>query len=268
MTTYVFDQRWQREHDRLRSLEKLFNGVTQRRLLERGLDEGWRCLEVGCGAGGIALWMADRAGSEGHVVATDLDTRFVDPSGRSNLEVQEHNILIDEVEEGSFDLVHARAVVEHLPERERVLAKLISALRPGGWLVLEDVHFGGPMAAAASRYFYPRQQGDVVERMYRAIDLVFAAAGADASFGPALPGSMKDAGLLDVGGDVHAPIVQGGSERWVTGTVEQLAERLVATGVVTAEEIDTFLAVAAAERSHYLPPPLVGAWGRRPGAPA
>jgi hypothetical protein len=53
MSSYVFDQTWKREHARLRALEDLFDSASIRHLAERGVGAGWRCLEVGCGAGGV-----------------------------------------------------------------------------------------------------------------------------------------------------------------------------------------------------------------------
>ena len=40
--------------------------------------------------------------------------------------------------EGPFDLVHARLVLVHLPDRDRALRTMIDVLRPGGWLLVED----------------------------------------------------------------------------------------------------------------------------------
>ena len=93
MSSYVFDQTWKREQARLRALEDLFDGASIRHLAERGVGAGWRCLEVGCGAGGVARWLAERVGASGRVLATDLDLRFLVDHGRDNLEVQRHNIL-------------------------------------------------------------------------------------------------------------------------------------------------------------------------------
>lgn len=75
-------------------------------------------------------------GPEGFVVATDLETRFLAAIESPNLEVREHNIVMDPLEHGAFDLVHSRAVLDHLPERDQVLRRLIDTLKPGGWLVL------------------------------------------------------------------------------------------------------------------------------------
>src|SRR3954466_14899908 len=146
MSTYVFDQAWQKERGRLTALESLYDGVSRRLLDERGVRAGWRCLEVGGGAGGIARWLADRVGETGYVLATDLDTRFLRQDVRPNLEVRTHNIVTDPLDEAVFDVIHARAVVEHVADREQVIKRLAAALRPGGWLVIEEVDFGGATA--------------------------------------------------------------------------------------------------------------------------
>ena len=46
-----------------------------------GLGPGWRCLEVGAGSGSVARWLAAKVGPEGSVLATDIDTRWVDTGG-------------------------------------------------------------------------------------------------------------------------------------------------------------------------------------------
>jgi len=83
----------------------------------------------------------------------------------------------------SFELVHARAVLCHLAERGAVLARLVAATRPGGWVVIEDVDFGGAAAAMAARYVVPAEAAGVSERIYRAIEAALAANGADACYG-------------------------------------------------------------------------------------
>jgi chemotaxis methyl-accepting protein methylase len=46
--------------------------------------------------------------------------------------VERHDVAADPVPENAYDLIHARLVLVHLPERDRVLATLAAALRPGG----------------------------------------------------------------------------------------------------------------------------------------
>jgi hypothetical protein len=136
-------------------------------------------------------------------------------------------------------------------------------VKPGGWLVIEDVDFGGPTAATAAKYVYPPQFAGIVERIYLAVEAVFRAIGADAAFGPRLPGILKEMGLSEVGGEVRAPIIEGASSRFVTHSAEQLRPRLVETGRVTDDEVRAFLDLAADPASHHLPPMLVSVWGRR-----
>ena len=265
MSTYVFDPAWQKERDRLGALEALFDGSSRRHLAALGLGDGMRCLELGCGAGGIALWLADQVGPAGHVLATDLDTRFLDGHGRANLDVLAHDVVTDELPVAAFDLVHARAVLEHIPARDRVLRRLVAALRPGGRLLLEDVDFGGPTASALARYPSPADAADAAERIYLAVAALFGAVGADAAYGRRLPAALAGAGLADVGAEVHTPVVAGGTERWTRGTVEQLADRLTATGLTSRADIELFLAATARPSTYYLPPLMVSAWGRSPG---
>lgn len=264
MSTYVFDPSWQKEHDRLSALGSVFDAASRRHLEERGVTRGWQCLEVGCGAGSLALWLAEQVGSTGLVLATDVDTRFIDGSSYENLEIREHNILTDPLPKDAFDLAHARAVIEHIADHQGALGRIISAVRPGGWVVVEDLDFGGAMTAALPRYFWPAENIVPAERVYRALDALFSSVGADASYGPRLPGALKEAGLENVGAEAHTHVVAGGSENWARGSIEQLGKHLEATGPLTAEEVELSLAMMADEASLYPVPFMVTAWGQRP----
>lgn len=263
MTTYVFDQAWRQEHDRLTALEALFDTASHRHLAALGVQPGWRCLEIGAGAGGIARWLADQVGSGGQVLATDLDTRFLQNHGRSNLDVLTHDIVGDPLD-GPFDLIHARAVLTHLPAREKVLDRLVAALRPGGRILIEDVDFG-PTAAKALAAFVsrPPAERDAMERIYLAIAKVFSAIGADPSIGSRLPEMLAAAGLTEVGAEIHAPVVAGGNEMWTRGSIEQLADKMVALGPATAADLELFFALSADPATFYAPPLMISAWGQR-----
>ena len=69
---------------------------------------------------------------------------------------------------------------------------------------------------------------------------------------------------MNIAGEARTPLVAGGTENWVPGTVEQLAEHLVSTGLVTASDIMSVLAMTADRSCHYAPSPMVTAWGQRP----
>jgi 2-polyprenyl-3-methyl-5-hydroxy-6-metoxy-1,4-benzoquinol methylase len=129
---------------RFAALSELFDEVSIHHLTKLGVRTGWHCLEVGAGSGSIAKWLADRVGPGGHVLATDIDTSFLRCIKSPNVEVRQHNIAVDALPEATFDLVHSRLVLNHVPQRDEALQRMISALKPGGWILVED-HDSGSM---------------------------------------------------------------------------------------------------------------------------
>jgi hypothetical protein len=76
--TYLLPNAWHQARERLALLERVLDPGTTRHLDELGVAAGWECLEFGAGGGSIAAWLCARVGSTGRVVATDLDTRFLE----------------------------------------------------------------------------------------------------------------------------------------------------------------------------------------------
>src|SRR5688572_6417164 len=121
---YVMDPSWAGEFERLESMTSGYQEGTFRALSGTGLTKDWRVAEVGAGTGTVASWLCGQAGE---VVATDLDTRFLDALGHDNLEVRTHDIVSGPVEDAAFDLVHVRLVLMHLPQRDKALANLVAS---------------------------------------------------------------------------------------------------------------------------------------------
>jgi 2-polyprenyl-3-methyl-5-hydroxy-6-metoxy-1,4-benzoquinol methylase len=136
--SYTFDNSWVKARERLRALERIEDPATIEYLEKIGVAPGWHCLEVGGGAGSIAAWLCQRVGSIGRVVATDIDTRFLDELSFAQLEIWEHNIATEDLEPAAFDLVHTRNVLMHLPEREEVIKKMANAVNYSGWLLFRN----------------------------------------------------------------------------------------------------------------------------------
>src|SRR5947209_6416716 len=104
--------RQEAEDDRLGLLERIFDPLSRRR--RELVQPGWRCLEVGAGRGSMAVWLAERVGESGQVVATDVDVTYLKRLNLPNLEVCQHNILddpLDALAPGSFDLVCSRLML-------------------------------------------------------------------------------------------------------------------------------------------------------------
>jgi SAM-dependent methyltransferase len=263
--SYLFGQVREQERARLAGLSAQFDPVTIRHLAAVGVSAGWHCLEVGAGAGTIARWLAATVGSTGRVVATDIDTQFLDDLPRPPVEVVRHDITIDPVEPDAFDLVHARAVLEHLPSRGEVVTRLVTALRPGGVLVLEDLVFGAALLPVLGRIVSPRSKAAAFSRVIPAMEAGFRAAGADPEFGLELPGALAAAGLREVDAELTCRLVQGGSEEsaFYTMALRDLGPRLVAAGLLSEQDLAEPLAFQQDPVSHWFSLGMVTAWGRR-----
>src|SRR5438876_11850514 len=162
MSAYVFDHAWEAERARLSGLEVGLDPGTIRHLENLGVGAGWRCWEIGGGGGSIAAWLCQRVGDGGQVLATDLETTFLEELPYANVVVRRHDIVADDLPESQFDLVHARWVLHWLPTRKQVLTRTIAALRPHGWLIEEQPDFAPLFHGCASEIV-----GKVVTAVHR-----------------------------------------------------------------------------------------------------
>jgi len=135
---YMLANKGEEARIRFAALAAIYDPQTIRHLATLGVSCGWRCLEVGAGSGTIAKWLADRAGPTGHVLVTDVDTRFLEPLRGPTLDVRAHHIGSDSLPNAEFDLIHTRLVLMHVRERDTALARMISSLKVGGWLLVEE----------------------------------------------------------------------------------------------------------------------------------
>jgi 2-polyprenyl-3-methyl-5-hydroxy-6-metoxy-1,4-benzoquinol methylase len=162
------------EEKRLQSLQQILDPVTIRHLEQLEVQEGWRCLEVGTGEGSVARWLAKRVGPRGSVVAIDIDPRLMTRQYEPNLEMRQHDILVDDLEQGYYDLAHTRSVLTHLSDPVQAVNKMAAAVRPGGWLFLEEfdwISFGAvdtesPVAQAFN------QKMETLAKMFQAVGVM------------------------------------------------------------------------------------------------
>ena len=261
MAKYALDQAWQSEKDRLDALASIYEDGTERHIQALDLSEGWRCAEIGGGTGTVARWLCERVGPSGHVVATDLDTRFLDQLDMPNLEVRRHNIVEEPLEPATYDLIHVRLVLMHLGENcGRALTHMVEALKPGGWLIAEEFDD----ANNGSMMHPPDEQ---VEKVTAAIPALFQQLGVDPYYGRKLPSELEAAGLTNIHAEVRTTLVASGSPqiRALTFLLEFLRDRFVDAQILSSEEVDHAIAAANVPgRRWHAPPLMVAAWGRRP----
>jgi SAM-dependent methyltransferase len=242
---------------RLDDQAALWDEFTFQRLAETGLSRGWRCLEIGGGTGTVATWLADRVGPRGHVVVTDLETRRLERLAASGLEVRRHDIVSDPIEPAGYDVVHARLVLTHLPQRDAVVRKLAAALRPGGWLVLEDQDL--------RTFGVTPPDHPTWTKVARAVAAVLDGAGADTGYGNELAPTLRSAGLtgIDARALTHVrPAPELASP--VVPVLEQVRDAIVDAGLATDAEFEHVMALFHDETTtlSIYSPMLVSARGR------
>jgi len=92
-----------------------------------------RILEVGCGWGELAEWLAGETGAE--VVAIDLSPRMVELAVGRGVDARLADVQQLPFADGEFDCVVAAWMLYHVPDLDRGIAELARVLRPGGTLV-------------------------------------------------------------------------------------------------------------------------------------
>jgi ubiquinone/menaquinone biosynthesis C-methylase UbiE len=148
-------------------------------------------LDVGCGPGSITRGFAERLTS-GRVVGLDfsrdtLSAARADAAARGldNLVYQEGSVYDLPFLEGSFDVVYAHQVLQHLQDPSAALHEILRVLRPGGLIAARDVDWGSavywPVDAWIDRFIdvlfrtWYRNGGE--PRMGRRLRALFNAAG-------------------------------------------------------------------------------------------
>jgi SAM-dependent methyltransferase len=170
-----------------------------------GIPQHATCLEVGAGLGSLARWMAASLAPRGLVQATEIRPQLlqaISEAAPRHLEVLRHDIAADPLPGQSYDLIHARFVLEHLPGRDVVLRSLASALSPGGWLVIEDAFIStaildGPEPYSEAMASFARHR---------------ASLGSDYTWARNLPGYLGQLGLGSIRAQRVADIFESGSD--------------------------------------------------------
>ncbi|MFE2101870.1 class I SAM-dependent methyltransferase [Streptomyces sp. NPDC059468] len=251
----LFEPGHPEEAERIDAGALVYDPVTTRRLRALGTGPGSRCLEVGAGTGTVARWLLEEAGAA-EVVALDRDTAGLAALAEPRLRVVTADLTDESLRLGSFDLIHARFVLMHLPERRRLVARLAQWLNPGGWLVLGDALEVPDALDVASAY------RRVMDAMWQALRTTI---GTDTSSVPAYPHFLREEGLRNVAAELVCPPLVAGSPlaRFWSETWNRMRPALEETGRVDASVIDEALDYLASPRLAELGPGMVLAWGRR-----
>ncbi|KAJ6615134.1 S-adenosyl-L-methionine-dependent methyltransferase, partial [Mycena sp. CBHHK59/15] len=144
-----------------------------------------RIIDLGCGTG---AWAIQAAGEfrEAHVVAVDL-LPLPPKELPANIEFQVLDLTAAfPFEEGTFDVVHARGVMMHLPNGHDTVLRATRLVKPGGWLLLDEFDTSSIVDTA----------GPATALLVAKFTEIMHARGADPTIGGKLEGILRGASLF------------------------------------------------------------------------
>jgi len=241
---------------------------TYRLLVDAGLRQGMRILDVGCGFGDVTYLAAALAGEAGSVVGVDRDD---DALVRARQRIAPHGVprpvftqgdihsLPDAL--GSFDAIVGRRVLMYQPDTVQVVRALAERLRPGGVIVFQE-HDNTMVPASLLPFPLHAQAQNWLRGMIER-------EGADLHIGFNLHGVLTRAGLTVESVRAESVVQTPTAAYGLGGIVRACLPRIIAHEVATAEEvgIDTLQERLDVERAGtdaiYIGDMMFGAWARK-----
>ncbi|RKR88412.1 methyltransferase family protein [Micromonospora pisi] len=228
---YTFDNATPEAANQVRLLAEILDDHSTSVLARLDPEPGWRCLDLGSGAGSVATWLASRVSPTGRVTAIDTDPRHIPTHDLVHIRQGDATEL--DLGDKEYDLIHARLLTMHLEQRRTLLGRMTRALKPGGLLVLSEwdctntdtmLLRGTAEAAQAFAAFQEKLLALAVTN------------GASLNWAREVPLAMHHAGLIDIESEVHSRLWAGGEAGCLlhASNSRQMESALLAAGMTTA----------------------------------
>lgn len=228
-------------HETARLIEqsKIYGGSTQRLLEAAGIANGMKVLEIGSGAGDVALTLSELVGKKGHVVGVDVNAAILETArerakaaGLTNVEFLAGDARTRKLP-ADFDALVGRFVMMYMANPTDALRHLITHVRPGGIVAFQEPEY--TIYPALSHPDTP-----LINQLIAWIVQVFSASGAHLDTGIGLYRVFVDAGLPEPTMHFEAPI--GAAETWagyryMATIFESLLPMLEKYDIATAAEV-------------------------------
>lgn len=250
------------ETTRLIEQSKIYGGSTQRLLEAAGIANGMKVLEIGSGAGDVALTLAELVGKEGRVVGVDVNAEILatarkraEAAGFTNVEFIAGDARKLELP-NDFDALVGRFVLMYMANPSDALKHLVTHLRPDGIVAFQEPEYTIYPAVA-------HPDTPLMNQLISWIVEAFQATGAHLDKGIGLYRVFVEAGLPEPIMHFEAPV--GAAETWagyryMATIFESLLPMLEKYDIATAAEVgvETLAArireeVLIAKRPFFLP---------------
>lgn len=268
--TYVLG-RSEAETGRLVRQAQIYGPLTRQFFTAAGITTGMKVLDVGSGAGDVALLLADMVGPRGSVVGVETNPVILETArarvraaGWENVTFLEGDVESVGLDD-DFDAVVGRWVLMYLQDPAAVLHRLSSHMKPGGIIAFQENDFTYPPTTFPAAPLHQRiMQWTTPPPGY---------GGPDQKMGLKLYKTYLDADLPSPQLRLDAPV--GGGADWpgyayVADTLRSLLPMLEQMGLVTAEDVDIetlaerLRAEVVSQQGVQMLPIVIGAWTRKP----
>ena len=231
--------RSEEETQRLMAQSQLFEAVTQRFITASGVKKGMKVLDLGSGAGDVALAIAKIVGPEGQVVGVDMNpeilktaTSRAEAAGHKNVKFMAGDAREIQLD-NDFDALIGRLVLMYIPQPEEVLKSLKTKLKPGGIVAFQEVQMSLYRAVK-------KPETPLMNQMVDWCLETFKRSGANEGMGLDLHKTFVNAGLPQPSMHLETPI--GSHESWAgypyfMASFQSLLPLMVEFGITTHEEV-------------------------------
>ena len=250
------------ETTRLIEQSRIYGESTQRLCKRAGIMDGMRVLEIGSGAGDVALTLAELVGPAGQVIGVDVNPSILDTArqratdaGMRNVEFIAGDARVLAFAD-KFDAIVGRFVLMYMADPGKAFSKLITHLKPGGIAAFQE-----PEYTLYPAFLHP--DTPLINQLIRWILDVFEHSGAHLDMGIGLYRAFVDAGLPPPTMHLESPI--GAAKTWagyryMATIFQSLLPLIEKYGLASAEQVDvdTLAArlreeVLASKRPFFLP---------------
>jgi len=230
-----------------------------------------RVLDIGCGAGDVAMLAAEIIGPSASVVALDRDAATIEWARRRVAEagftnIQLHATEFDQFDEvASFDALVGRCILLYLPDPMATLRHLALSLRSGAVIAFLEPDFTVP-----SSVFPPMPDFRNCEKW---VSEALRCSGARIDMGMRLHHTYRDAGFVNTKTTVSHLSGCGVTRQmadFFVETIRSLLPKIVEYGIATPEEVqidtlgDRMFAAAREADPQWVGSRYILAWARKP----
>ncbi len=255
------------ELERLRLQARVWEPEAEIMLDRIGVEPGWNCIDLGCGAMGLLGPLSRRVGPQGRVVGVDMDAKqlagareFAQANQLSNVEILEQDAYHTTLLRESFDLTHVRFVFAPVGRDEELMREMMALTRPGGIVAIQEPD-------ATSWNCYPAHPAWA--KLKDAIATAFTRGGGDFNAGQRTFGMLRHAGLEDM--QLRAAVIalqdQHPYKRLPIQFATSLRKRIIDAGLLSDSELDSAIAeceqVASDPETIVISFVVIQVWGRK-----